>query len=375
MAPVVGRTRLALPWRASIEQVLEEPWRLRPVFQPIFDLERGVACGFELLARFESERVAPPPDWFAAAAAHGLGARLEALVVRAGREALSSLPPDCFLTINLGPDALLAPEVQAELLGAGALDRLVVEVTENAPVDDYPRLLEVLDRLRDRHGMLAVDDAGAGYASLSHITQLRPQFVKLDRGLVQDLDRDPVRHALVETVGSLAGRLDAWLVAEGVERPGEREALQRLGVPLAQGFGLARPGELALPRPVTAASRRVVSGVASLVERSVAAVREGEEVAAGHRLAVVVDARHRPLALLVRGDDGAWNRHDDLLRIHETERLDHLAERFLTRPEAARFLPACCVSEQGRLTGVLSFEQLVRGLSRRYTPNTEESHP
>ena len=71
--------------------------------------------------------------------------------------------------------------------------------------------------------------------------QLRPDFVKLDRALVQDVDRDPAKHALVETLGMLAGRLDSWLLAEGIERPGEREVLAAMGVPLAQGFGLARP--------------------------------------------------------------------------------------------------------------------------------------
>ena len=189
-----------------------------------------------------------------------------------------------------------------------------------------------------------------------------------------------MRHALVETVGLLASRLDAWLVAEGVEREGEREALQRLGVPLAQGFGLARPAiGLELPRPVVSALRRRDAAAATLVDRTVLEVAEPEiasllaDLAPTHRLAVVVDVRRRPMALLTRAEDGSWRRHDDVLRIHEDERLDHLADRFLTRSESTRFLPACCVSESGSLTGVLSFEQLARGLSRDYTPRTEES--
>lgn len=140
--------------------------RLQPVFQPIFDLERGLACGFEMLARFDSDRQAAPPEWFTEADACGLGSELEALVVSVGLDARDALPPDCFLTINLSPGALLTDEVQAELFGSRLLDRHVVEVTEREPVADYPELLAVLDRLRVRHGMLAVDDAGAGYASL-----------------------------------------------------------------------------------------------------------------------------------------------------------------------------------------------------------------
>ena len=127
------------------------------------------------------------------------------------------------------------------MLSGQDLSQLVVEVTEAAPVEDYAALLRALAVLRDAGAWIAVDDAGAGYASLNHVIQIRPDFVKLDRALVMDVDRDPAKHALVETFGVLAGRLDAWLLAEGIEREGEREVLAAMGVPLAQGFGLARP--------------------------------------------------------------------------------------------------------------------------------------
>src|SRR6476469_9160185 len=103
-------------------------------------------------------------------------------------------------------------------------------------VDDYDDLEFVLRTLRAAGAAIAVDDAGAGYASLQHIVALRPQIVKLDRSLVANLDQDEAQLAVIEALGTFCGRIDAWMVAEGIERPQEVAALQSLRVPLGQGF-------------------------------------------------------------------------------------------------------------------------------------------
>ena len=255
----MASTLVVPEWAAAIRAVLDEPDRVRPVFQPIFDLQRGTVCGFEMLARFDSPLQAPPDQWFAAATRHGLGPGLEAALISAGLDARASLPENCFLAINVSPDALLTDAVGSALAGQD-LTRMVIEITEAAPVSDYDVLLRALAVLRDAGASIAVDDAGAGYASLNHVMQLRPDFVKLDRALVQDVDRDPAKHALVETLGVLAGRLDSWLLAEGIERPGEREVLAAMGVPLAQGFGLARPAQGWMPTRSCPPRRRSTAG-------------------------------------------------------------------------------------------------------------------
>src|SRR4051812_27454101 len=261
-------------WTAALGQVLSEPELVRPVFQPIVDLERGVACGYEMLARFVSPIKAAPPAWLDQAARRGLANRLEGMLIEIGLEAMSWVPDNCFLTINVSPDALASDDVAQLLASRTSLEGLVIEVTEQAVVEDYTQLEYVLRSLRAAGAAIAVDDAGAGYASLHHIVALRPQFVKLDRSLVADLDRDEAKLAVIESLGTFSSRIDAWVVAEGVERSEEVSALQRLRVPLAQGFWLGMPAPAM--EPVADVQRETIrhgrlqsteEGVGALVER------------------------------------------------------------------------------------------------------------
>ena len=171
---------------------------------------------------------------------------LEAALVARGLDARERLPENCFLAVNVGPDALLSDAVGGVLAGRD-LSRLVVEVTEAAPVKDYEAMVRALGVLRDQGAWIAVDDAGAGYASLNHVIRLRPDFVKLDRALVMDVDRDPAKYALVETFGVLAG--PPGCVAAG---RGHRARRRARG---ARGDGRsARPGLRA--RPTGSGARR-----------------------------------------------------------------------------------------------------------------------
>jgi EAL domain-containing protein (putative c-di-GMP-specific phosphodiesterase class I) len=369
---VALRPRTAdIDWDAALASVFAEPERVRPAFQPIFDLRRGVVAGFEMLARFEAPVNASPPEWLAAAAARGLGPRLEALLLAAGLQARQTLPSPCFLAVNLGPDALLSREVEKVLEGRD-LTGVVVELTGLGPVDDDGRLEAALDRLRALGAQVAVDDAGAGYASLQHVLRLRPAFVKLDRELVAGIDRDPAKLALVEAMGLLAGRLDAAVVAEGVERSQEREALAALGVPLAQGFALGRPGRephagLRLP-----AAAPPGSGVAAIVDREapvveaagVGRILQRADALPGRDAAAVVDDDGRPAGLLVRAAAGAWTLKRRVLQILPTEPPAHVAQRAMTRPAEDRFDPIACCDETGRFIGLVAVDQLVRALAR-----------
>ncbi len=126
--------------------------------------------------------------------------------------------------------------------GQGNLGGLVVELTEQTPIDSYLELEPDLNQLRSAGALIAVDDAGAGYAGLRHLLALRPSLIKIDRELIQDVDRDEAKRALISMLGTFASRVDAWILAEGVERVEELDALVALGVPLVQGYCLARPG-------------------------------------------------------------------------------------------------------------------------------------
>ena len=147
----------------------------------------------------------------------------------------------------------------------------------STPSSDYDALATALDRARAAGAHVAVDDAGAGYESLQHVLRLRPEYVKLDRGLISDAHADPAKLAIIEAVGLFAGRLGAELVAPGIERRAEQEMLAGLAVPLGQGYLFGRPGP-SLVRDVPIAGVRAVNG----------------DLARAARRADRADARRRP---------------------------------------------------------------------------------
>jgi EAL domain-containing protein (putative c-di-GMP-specific phosphodiesterase class I) len=215
------------------------------VLQPIVELDGGRVVAAEALGRFVVEPVRPPDVWFAEAAALGLGVELELAAIRAALAHLGALPAGVRLSLNVSPESLLAPEL-AELLAPVPGERLALELTEHAPVADYAALEAAVAGLRGRGVQLMIDDAGAGFSSLKHVLGLHPDVIKLDLSLTRDIDSDPVRRALAASLVAFGREIGAAIVAEGIETPGELEALRSLGVTHGQGFYLARPG----PGPV-----------------------------------------------------------------------------------------------------------------------------
>ncbi len=369
-------------WPAALEQVLAAPDPLRPLFQPIVDLERGTVRGFELLARFAGDPRIGTQAWFDAGRAHGVAGRLEALGVRAAIRARGHLAAGQFLTVNVSPCGLLSDEVRTAFARADGLDSLVIEVTEQSEAD-LPALRAALDALRERGAQVAVDDAGTGYAGLGRITALRPQFVKVDRGIVADLDVDAGKVAVVEALGELAARIDASVVAEGIERREELDAVLALRVPLGQGYAFGRPssglGRAVDPtladriRERTAAPRPSPSGVGELVEP----VPTLPEPASPSALAVLFDRRPGPdVVVLVDWDGRATGlvRREDhargqpptrsLLTVDGDLPVPSVARRAMVRPPAQRFDPAICTDPAGRYVGLLRLERLVDALAR-----------
>jgi EAL domain-containing protein (putative c-di-GMP-specific phosphodiesterase class I)/DNA-binding NarL/FixJ family response regulator len=210
------------------------------VFQPIVDLDGGSVVGMEALSRFRAPPPRTPDAWFAEAATVGLRTELELTAIALALGELGRIPDDASLWINASPATLAKPALGAALAGAPA-HRLVVEMTEHAPVEDYAQLRRALRPLRAQGVALAIDDVGTGFASLGHIVCLGPDHVKLDRTLIASIDRDPTRRALVERLVSFADEIGVGLVAEGVETPEELATLRSLGVRRAQGFHLGVP--------------------------------------------------------------------------------------------------------------------------------------
>ena len=172
-----------------------------------------------------------------------MGLELELAAVRTAVGELQQGPPSCFLSINVSPETVLSPEFQ-DALGDAPPHRVVLELTEHARIDDYETLHSVLAPMRAAGVRLAIDDTGAGYASLSHILRLAPDMIKLDASLVRGINGDQARLALASAVSSFATRIGATTTAECVENEAEVAALQALGIGYAQGDILGRPGAL-----------------------------------------------------------------------------------------------------------------------------------
>ncbi|MGH2830323.1 MAG: EAL domain-containing protein [Actinomycetota bacterium] len=230
--------------RNRILRVLDGP-EVAMVFQPIVDLEEDRVVGLEALARFKIEPRQPPDAWFADAARAGLAAELELLAFRLAVESLDQIPDPAFLSVNLSPETATSP-IFAEMCESIPTRRIVVEVTEHAEVPDYDPLMQALRTLRNRGGRLAVDDAGAGFASLRHILRLSPDFIKLDISLTHDVVFDRAGRALARAMIAFAFDIGKTIVAEGIETREQVDALRALGVRYGQGYYLARPGPLPL---------------------------------------------------------------------------------------------------------------------------------
>jgi len=226
-----------------IDRVIEGHGRSM-VYQPIVELEGHRTMGMEALARFVDESEPwPIPQWFAEAAAVGMGTELELACNRGALADLARIPQDRYVSINAShrtaeSDALL------ELLDTVDASRVVLEITEHEAVEDYDRLTQALQRVRERGARVAIDDAGAGFASLRHILLIDPEIIKLDVSLTSGIDSDARRRALATALITFAEEMDIAVVAEGIETDLEHAALQALGVRFGQGYFIGRPEPL-----------------------------------------------------------------------------------------------------------------------------------
>jgi PAS domain S-box-containing protein len=208
--------------------------------QPIIDLATGRLVGVEALARFRDGRL--PDVWFQEAAEAGLALDLDRLTFMAALELIPSLPDGCQLSINATPELLVDHDFQQRLLRPELpCERLIIEITEHVRISSYADVAAALSPLRERGIRLAVDDTGAGYASLNHVLQLRPDIIKLDRSLVSHVTSDAARRSVITSLVLLALDLGSSVTAEGVETPSELETIGALGADHVQGYLLARP--------------------------------------------------------------------------------------------------------------------------------------
>ncbi|HEY5519506.1 MAG TPA: EAL domain-containing protein, partial [Candidatus Limnocylindrales bacterium] len=225
--------------RAALEDILAR-LAFSIVFQPIVELPGRRVVGYEALTRFHDG--VRPDVRFREAEGAGLGEDYEAATMELALAAAAALPPEMMLTVNASPDFVLRGGRLGQML-AKPVWPVVLELTEHSRIDDYDALRSALHALNS--GIrVAVDDAGAGFSSLRHILELKPAFAKLDMAIVQGIEHDTVRQALVAGLAYFARHSDCSLIAEGVETAAEAATLERLGIGLAQGYLFGLPAAL-----------------------------------------------------------------------------------------------------------------------------------
>jgi EAL domain-containing protein (putative c-di-GMP-specific phosphodiesterase class I) len=212
----------------------------RIVYQPVYRLKTGEMAGVECLSRFDMEPFRRPDEWFNTAYDVGLGEELELRAIEKSLPALERFPANVFLGLNSSPGLVSSGDLMPLLKGVD-LSRILLEITEHAIVADYESLTAALRPLRDQGLRLAIDDVGAGYASMRHIVNLHPEMIKLDISLTRNIDTDHNRRSLAKALITFAKDIGSLISAEGVETAGELEMLRSLGVEKAQGFYLGKP--------------------------------------------------------------------------------------------------------------------------------------
>ena len=236
-----GRDERATAARLDAALALGDP---AIVFQPIVELSSRASIGYEALARFAAEPARPVDAWFTDATRLGRGVELEIAAIQRAFAASGPLDRSAFISVNLSPTTL-ADERLTQALADRDLSGVVFEITEHVVVEDYLALRGAIAGWRRRGVRLAIDDAGAGYASLRHVLSLAPDYVKLDLSLVRDIDTDLARQAMATALVSFAAKSETTVVAEGIETEAEMTSLISLGVTIGQGYFMGRPASAA----------------------------------------------------------------------------------------------------------------------------------
>jgi EAL domain-containing protein (putative c-di-GMP-specific phosphodiesterase class I) len=239
--------------RCDLQEVLLAD-KLSTVFQPIFDLRKGAVLGYEALTRGPAGSVYQMPlRLFEMAERADLVFELDRKCRRRALVSAATLPRTAKLFVNVYPSAMYDPEFQGaalvRLVQAQGLspDRVVLEITEKSAIENYEVFAEALGELT-RHGFsIAVDDVGAGYSGLEKIAHLNPRYLKFDRELIREIDSSYIRREMTRALASFAQSIGSAIIAEGIERPEERDTLIDLGVEFGQGFLLGRPAGAFLP--------------------------------------------------------------------------------------------------------------------------------
>ena len=340
-------------------------------YQPILDVARGCAAGFQAQASV-------PRNTAARERLEGMqAAELEvvkaAAVTREALLAFPTLPANTFVSIPLGADVVASRAVEAALSRRADLSGIVLEIIGFNSGLPSGELELALAGYRERGVQISVGGHGAAQPELTSIVRLKPSIIRLGRDWTRGIDRSEAKRSAIEVTGRLAGQLDAWVLAEGVSTSAELRSLAGLDVPLAQGPFIGEPqiywpeieltARTVLPRATTA-SDGVLRGLLqqAYTATDAAAVAAILPETTGFDVLVVLDEHRRPVSLLEHADDDSWVTSEVLAVNIDTSLPDSVA-RAMARPRQIRFTPLACTDNAGRFLGILAIDRLMAHLA------------
>jgi len=238
------QTREKLDLCAQLKGVIGRR-KLTAAFQPVRHLPDGKIHGYEALIRGpQGSSLERPNVLFAVAHENEMGVELETLCLETIFKNIPRAVNAGRLFVNASSHLLRHP-IFLDDRNLKAINRshgdVVVEISEKEMVGDYSSFSEIVRRIRSSKLQIAIDDAGSGYSGLETILNLRPDYIKVADSLVRNLEGDPIKREIISSLAAIGSRIGAIVIAEGIEREEERDALVGLGIPFGQGFLLGRP--------------------------------------------------------------------------------------------------------------------------------------
>ncbi|MFB9952247.1 putative bifunctional diguanylate cyclase/phosphodiesterase [Rhizobium puerariae] len=256
---ILDQTRERAEIESDIEVGIAASW-FEAHFQPIVDIETGVASGFEALMRMRHPRkgLMAPGSIISVAEETGMIAQIGNLILEdamANLARVSRLPgmDDTYVAVNFSPLQFEPglPARLAGLLGHYGIQpqRLVVEITEAVLMHDNPEIRTILNEIHHFGCLIALDDFGTGYSSLSYMSRFPVDIVKIDQSFVRSLtdkagDVGSKNKMLIEGISAISHKMNCKVVAEGVETEEQRMLLRQMGIDYAQGYLFSKPREI-----------------------------------------------------------------------------------------------------------------------------------
>lgn len=227
---------------------------LTPFFQPILHLENGKTIGYEVLNRPPSTGLFPNAEEFydfigQTDEVFHFECFIRNISLKRLMECFKRTPNqnNGLIFLNIHPQVLMDSNYKIgetkQLLEEYGIssDQVVFELTEKQAVSDFVQFERILSHYRSQGFRIAVDDAGSGFNSLKTLVYLKPEFIKINKSLIQNIDKNAVKQQMVSLMMTYANESNTCVIAEGIERAEDYLFLRQKGIHFGQGYGLGLP--------------------------------------------------------------------------------------------------------------------------------------